>query len=100
MFSGRSAVICEFFCRSEPAAALRGFGVVFLPSEASRSLSSTKPDSGMYTSPRTSSSGSGRSPFGSCMRVEIALIVFRFVVTSSPRRPSPRVAPRTSLPSS
>ena len=32
MFSGRSAVICEFFCRSEPAAALRGFGVVFLPS--------------------------------------------------------------------
>ena len=34
------------------------------------------------------------------MRVEIALIVLRLVVTSSPRRPSPRVVPRTSLPSS
>ena len=47
MFSGRSAVICEFFCRSEPAAALRGFGVVFLPSAANRSFSATKPESGM-----------------------------------------------------
>ena len=32
------------------------------------------------------------------MRVEIALMVFRLTVTSSPRRPSPRVAPRASLP--
>ena len=40
-------VICGFFCRTEPAAALRGFGVGFFPSETSRSLSLRKPDSGM-----------------------------------------------------
>ena len=45
--SGRDAVTDESFCRSEPAAALRGFGVVFFPSAASRSLSARKPDSGM-----------------------------------------------------
>ena len=44
--SGRSAVIGESFCRSEPAAAFRGFGVGFFPSATSRSLSSLKPESG------------------------------------------------------
>ena len=37
----------EFFWRTEPAAALRGFGVGFLPSATSRSFSSRKPESGM-----------------------------------------------------
>jgi len=36
-------VIDESFCRSDPAAALRGFGVGFFPSAISRSLSSLKP---------------------------------------------------------
>ena len=92
--SGRCAVIPESFCRSEPAAALRGFGAGFLPSATSRSFSSRKPESGMYTSPRTSTSG-GASP---CMRSGIDLIVRRFGVTSSPWTPSPRVAPRTNSP--
>ena len=41
--SGRCAVIDESFCRSEPAAALRGFGVGFFPSAMRRSFSSLKP---------------------------------------------------------
>ncbi len=44
--SGRAAVMAESFCRSEPAAALRGFGVGFFPSAISRSLRSLKPESG------------------------------------------------------
>jgi hypothetical protein len=35
------------FCRNEPAAAFRGFGVGFFPSATSRSFSFTKPESGM-----------------------------------------------------
>ena len=42
------------FWRSDPAAALRGLGVGFLPSSTRRSFSSRKPERGMYTSPRTS----------------------------------------------
>ena len=40
-------VTSEFFCRTEPAAALRGFGVGFFPSETRRSFRFRKPDSGM-----------------------------------------------------
>ena len=94
--SGRCAVIPESFWRSEPAEALRGFGAGGLPSATRRSFIARKPDSGMYTSPRTSTSG-GASPF---MRSGIDLIVRRFGVTSSPWTPSPRVAPRTKRPSS
>jgi hypothetical protein len=36
-------VIDESFWRSDPAAALRGFGVGFFPSLTSRSFSSLKP---------------------------------------------------------
>ena len=45
--SGREAVIEESFWRSDPAAALRGFGASFWPSSATRSFSSRKPASGM-----------------------------------------------------
>ena len=93
--SGRAAVMRESFWRSEPAAALRGFGVGFFPSATRRSFSSRKPESGMYTSPRTSRSGGTSSP---SMRSGIALIVRRLTVTSSPISPSPRVAPRVKTP--
>ena len=43
----RRAVIDESFWRSEPAAALRGFGASFCAVPASRSFSSRKPESGM-----------------------------------------------------
>ena len=46
MERSRSAVICEFSCLSEPAAALRGFGAVFFPSAARRSFSLTNAESG------------------------------------------------------
>ena len=88
-------MIAEFFCRSEPAAALRGFGASFWPVPASRSFSARKPEIGRYTSPRTSSSGGASSP---SMRSGTDLIVRRFTVTSSPWMPSPRVAPRVSRP--
>lgn len=48
----------------------------------------------MYTSPRTMSRGSFS---GRVMGME--RMVRRFSVTSSPIRPSPRVAPRTNTPS-
>jgi len=47
MASGRAAVIVESFCRSEPAAAFRGFGHVAFSSAASASLAARKPSSGM-----------------------------------------------------
>src|SRR5207302_1036174 len=84
--------------RAEPAAAFRGFGAVFVPSAASRSLKALKPESGMYTSPRTSSTGGGASPSTARSASGIDLIVFRLGVTSSPWKPSPRVAPRTKAP--
>jgi hypothetical protein len=90
----------ESFWRSEPAAALRGFGAGALPCATSRSLNSRKPLRGMYTSPRTSTTGGGVSPSGSSIWSGIAEIVRRFGVTSSPWMPSPRVAPRTKTPSS
>ena len=85
----------ESFCRSEPADALRGFGAGGKPSAANRSFIARKPESGMYTSPRTSTSDGGASPF---IRSGIELIVRRFGVTSSPWTPSPRVVPRTKTP--
>ena len=94
--SGRAAVIEESFWRNDPAAALRGFGVAFFPSATSRSFSLLKPDSGMYTSPRTSIAAGTPSPI---MRSGMARIVRRFGVTSSPSTPSPRVAPRAKTPS-
>ena len=93
-------MICGFSWRSEPAAALRGLGASFLSSAASRSLRRVKAESGKYTSPRTSSTAGGRFPSALRIRSGIALIVRRFGVTSSPRSPSPRVAPRTKTPSS
>src|SRR5438270_324138 len=86
--------MAEFFWRSDPAAALRGFGASFWFVPARRSFSSRNPEMGRYTSPRTSITA-GRSP---SRRNGIALIVRRFGETSSPWTPSPRVAPRTNTP--
>ena len=54
--SGRLAVTRGSFCRSEPAAALRGLANGALPASTSAALSSAKPATGKNTSPRTSSS--------------------------------------------
>ena len=90
-------MIDESFWRSEPADALRGFGAILSLVRAARSLSALKPESGMYTSPRTSTTAGGSSPRRTS---GIARIVRRFGVTSSPCWPSPRVAPRTNAPCS
>ncbi len=55
--NGRAAVIAGSSCRTEPAAALRGFGAAFLPSASCFSVNALNPESGMNTSPRTSTSG-------------------------------------------
>ena len=52
--SARVAVMRGSFCRSEPAAALRGFANGVLPASAHASLNSSKACVGKNTSPRTS----------------------------------------------
>ena len=100
MPSARVAVTRGSFCRSEPAAALRGLANGGLPASTIESLSRSKASTGRNTSPRTStSSGTGNSsvPVSRC---GTASIVRTLGVTSSPVRPSPRVSARTSRPSS
>ncbi len=74
--------------RREPAAALRGLAKRASPFSSRWRLSLWKTFFGMKTSPRTMSRG---SLSGSVMGMD--LMVRRFSVTSSPTRPSPRVAP-------
>jgi hypothetical protein len=84
--------------RSEPAAPLRGLASVRSPRSRARSLKASKPARGMYTSPRTSSTGP-RCPcaaqaqrdraHGAQVRADVLAVL-----------PSPRVAPRTNTPSS
>ena len=84
------------FWRRLPAAALRAFVKSRSPAAPCRRLSSSNAASGMNTSPRTSSSDGTRLPNS---RAGAAAIVRRFSVTSSPVRPSPRVAPTEKRPS-
>ena len=93
--SARLAVTRGSFCRSEPAAPLRGLANGGLPASSSRPLSSWNAATGRNTSPRTSSVGGTSGPVS---RIGTAPIVRMFGVTSSPVEPSPRVAPRTSAP--
>ncbi|KAF5034079.1 hypothetical protein DSECCO2_599950 [anaerobic digester metagenome] len=90
----RLAVTRGSFCRSEPAAAFRGFLNGRSSFNSCWATTCAKLSSGIYTSPRTSKNGSG-----SGRRFGMDLIVRRFSVTSSPTKPSPRVEPRTNTPS-
>ena len=94
--SGRLAVSAGSFCRSEPAAALRGLASGALPASIRASLNSAKALDGMKTSPRTSISAGKPLPLSCC---GISLMVRTLWVMSSPVVPSPRVAARTSTPS-
>ena len=93
--SGRVAVTRGSFCRSEPAAVLRGFTYSGLPASACRSFSWWNASTGMNTSPRTSMTSGQPDP---ASRAGAAAIVRMFGVTSSPVTPSPRVAARTRTP--
>ena len=79
--SGRSAVIDAFFWRSEPAAALRGFGASFCVVPASRSFSSLKP---LRSGGRPRRAPRSRAGGIAVRRSGIALIVRMLRVTSSP----------------
>ena len=92
----RDAVIRGSFCRSEPAAELRGLANAALPASSSDSFSLPNASTGMNTSPRTSSTAGCPVPES---RAGMEEIVRMFGVTSSPVRPSPRVAALTSAPS-
>ena len=94
--SGRLAVTPASFCRSDPAAAFRGLAKILPSASCCAALSAINACFSMYTSPRTSNTAGAfpRSIRGmSAMWATLA-------VTSSPTCPSPRVAARTSLPSS
>jgi hypothetical protein len=93
--SGRLAVTRGSFCRRLPAAALRGFANGVLPASSSASFTCWKASTVKNTSPRTSSSSGTLSPVS---RSGTDWMVRTFGVTSSPVRPSPRVAARTRRP--
>jgi hypothetical protein len=93
--SARLAVTRGSFCRSEPAAELRALANAALPASVSRAFSSSNAVSGRNTSPRTSRISGKPDPVS---RAGIESIVRMFGVTSSPVRPSPRVAPRVRMP--
>ena len=95
MLSGRVAVTRGSFCRSEPAAELRGLANAGRPASWSRSFSSTNACTGKNTSPRTSRVSGQPAPFSFA---GTDAMVRTFGVTSSPVRPSPLVAARTSFP--
>ncbi len=99
--SSREAVIFESFWRNEPAAELRGLAKVFDPASSWRRLSCSNDDTGMYTSPRTSSTEGNVPRFlGHLSGRGTASMVATLAVTSSPVTPSPRVAACTRRPSS
>ena len=84
MPSARLAVTRGSFCRSEPAAALRGLAKTGLPASVIDSLSRSKATFGRNTSPRTSSSsGTGNSSVA-VSRCGTPSIVLTLGVTSSP----------------
>ena len=95
MLSARDAVIRGSFCRSDPAAELRGFANGGLPASVSRRFSSSNAATGRNTSPRTSRTSGQPDPDS---LLGTAAMVLTFGVTSSPVTPSPRVAARCSRP--
>jgi hypothetical protein len=94
--SARLAVMRGSFWRRLPAAALRGFAKRRSPASPCRSFSASNAVRGMNTSPRASKRAGMPLPWS---RRGIVAIVPTFAVTSSPVTPSPRVAARTSRPS-
>ena len=100
MRSGRRALTCGSSCRRLPAAALRGFAKGASPSSSRRSFSSRKPGLVMYTSPRTTRCDGRVVALLRSQASGTSAIVRTFSVTSSPVRPSPRVAAVVRRPSS
>ena len=95
--SGRDAVTFGSFCRSDPAAAFRGFENALPPASNSWSFSSSNAVTGKYISPRISTTAGGSSTVS--VR-GMPFTVRTFAVMSSPMRPSPRVAAFTRRPRS
>ena len=88
------------FCRNDPAAALRGLANCGLPASFIDSLSRSNASTGKNTSPRTSTRLGTGYFLVPVSRSGTLSMVRTLGVTSSPVRPSPRVAARTSRPSS
>ncbi len=96
----RFAVTDGSFWRRLPAPALRGLTNNRSPAAAASSFMRSKLATGRYTSPRTSmTSGTGASARATS-RLGTTAIVATLAVTSSPVRPSPRVAAWTYRPPS
>ena len=98
MRSFRRRTASTSFWRSEPAAALRGLAKGLPPSFWRCSLTSAKSSTAINTSPRTSNrSGMGNSSVAVSV-CGTSWMTLAFSVTSSPMRPSPRVAARSNTP--
>ena len=96
MRSGRVAVTRGSFWRSEPAAALRGLANGALPASTRLALSSAKAADGEEDlAADLDPLGTVASPASRCGMPSMVRTLW---VTSSPVRPSPRVAARTSRP--
>ena len=94
--SGRLAVTRGSFWRSDPAAEFRGLANAARPASSRLSFSFPNASTGRNTSPLTSRVAGYPEPVS---RAGMEAIVRMFGVTSSPVRPSPRVAALTSAPS-
>ena len=94
------AVTAGFFCRSEPAALLRGLANGALPSSTRPALSVLEvgePEE--HLAAHLEHLGQREWSLGAVSRSGMSSMVRALSVTSSPVRPSPRVAARTSRPS-
>ena len=85
------------FWRNDPAAAFRGLANGAFPSATNASLRVRNSSTAKNTSPRTSRTSGTSDPVSSA---GIDEIVRTLAVTSSPTRPSPRVAACTNRPRS
>ncbi|CAB4590767.1 unannotated protein [freshwater metagenome] len=83
------------FCRSEPAAQLRGLANNCLPASSNSSFNWLKAATGRKTSPRISINDGIFFPASECGR---PAMVFTFSVTSSPVTPLPRVSALVNWP--
>ena len=82
---------------SDPAAAFLGFAKSGSPAARRSRFTPSNPERGMRTSPRTFTV---RRAYAPASLRGIERMVLMFAVTSSPRTPSPRVAPVASTPRS
>ena len=100
MSKGRLDTRVESNCLRDPAVAFLGLANRGSPSDSRIELSLLNPERVIITSPRASNTLGNSPSLLDWSRSGILRIVRRFLVTSSPETPSPRVTPTVNCPSS